>query len=266
MKKATVTLWGNYKYNIFLNENDSVKDIAMKIALEVHDKEHKTKFTGVPRAFNYIYECLLRKSCFNFRANVENTVNNEKELLKAANDLNSRAEFVKVVCPPCNKCNFHGFIYEKQEYRLGYTQSNTLIIDIDGKDKNNLITVKNFYEGVLNCKFKAIGTKNGYWLFSNKKYSNIDDWIYDHCKVLNPTLKKTSVDIYKYKLLALDTFDKNGHFDRATPEKIKSSDCYTVPKNLSFDVAFTFLSIKRQRSTIRITKKSKDDKIEEVFI
>ncbi|MDD5407075.1 MAG: hypothetical protein PHE73_09080 [Sulfurovaceae bacterium] len=282
MKQAIVTLWGSYKYKISLTGNESMHDVAMKIALEVHRKEGKTKFTGTPRAFNYVYECLLRKSCFNFRLNAGNNQNNEQELLKAANDLNSKTEFIKVVCPECKaqgmitdkprgnhlfgacpKCGGHGYLYEKQEYRLGYTQSNTLIIDIDGKDKENLIRVKTFYEAILKCKFKVIMTKNGYWLFSDKKYSEINEWLYDHCRVLNPMLAKANYEAYKIALLKLDE-GNNGTFQRATPEVIKVSELYFAPKDLNFDIAFTFLSIKRQRSTIRITKKSKDDKIEEV--
>ena len=60
MKQATVTLWGKYKYKISLTGKETLHDVAMKIALEVHNREGKTKFTGVPRAYNYIYDCLLR--------------------------------------------------------------------------------------------------------------------------------------------------------------------------------------------------------------
>lgn len=252
MKQAKVTLWGKYHYKINLEGNETLHDVAMKIALEVHRKENKTKFTGKPRTYNYIYECLVRKSCLNFRINTEDSNNNEKELLKAANDLNSKSEFV---------WNEEKQVYEHQAYRLGYTQSNTLIIDIDGKDKINLIRVKDFYESVLNCKFTVIGTKNGYWLFSDKKYEYLRDWLYDHCRVLSPNLKYEDFESYKEELLMLDE-GFGGKFERATPEVIKKSGLYGAPEGINFDVAFTFLSIKRQRSTIRITKKSKDDKIE----
>jgi len=280
MKKATVTLWGKYKYKISLTGKETLHDVAMKIALEVHKAEGKTKFTGTPRTYNYIYECLLRKSCLNFRANVEDTKNNQDELLKACNDLHNKAEFVKKDCLNCGGngfmgnsytgehdkeycyvCNGHGYVYEHQDYRLGYTQNKTLIIDIDGKDEANLMKVKLFYENVLNCNFKVFGTKNGYWLFSDKKYNDVQSWIFDHCRVLCPNLELCCFEEYKSKLLALDE-DNKGNFKRATPDKIKESGLYKAPGDINFDIAFTFLSIKRERSTIRITKKSKDDKIE----
>ena len=250
MKHVTVTLWGKYKYNVALPDNPTFHDAAMAISLAVHKKEGKTKFTEKPRAYNYIYECLLRKSCLNFRLNTDSTFDNEQELLKIANEMNSQTTWQRV-----------GDHYEKQEYRLGYTQNQILIIDVDGKDKVNLNRVRAFYESVLYCKFTTIKTKNGYWIFSDKKYTSLGDWVFDHCRVLCPALTKDCFESWKKKLLALDE-DKNGEFHRATPEVIKSSGFYRVPDNLSFDVAFTFLSIKRERSTIRYTKKGKDDKIE----
>lgn len=279
MKHVTVTLWGKYKYKISLNGKETLHDVAMKIALEVHRKEGKTKFTGVPRAYNYVYECLLRKSCLNFRVNAEDSKNNEEELLNACNELHNKSEFVKTTCINCfgqkilnygntmimcPKCKGHGFYYEHQDYRLGYTQSNTLIIDIDGNDEDNLRRVKTFYENVLNCNFKVFRTGNGYWLFSNNKYKDLQSWIFDHCRVLCPSLELCCFEPYKKKLLALD--EKDGKFQRATPERIKASGLYKVPEDINFDVAFTFLSIKRERSTIRITKKHKDDKVELITV
>jgi len=259
MKQAIVTLWGKYKYKISLKGNETMQEIAMKIALEVHNQEGKTKFTGTPRTYNYIYECLLRKSCLNFRVNAEDTQNNEKELLKACNELHNKSEYVK-------KVDEKGIIYyEHQDYRLGYTQSNTLIIDIDGKDEMNLKRVLYYYQTVLQCKFKVIGTNNGYWLFADKKYKDLQSWVFDHCMVLNPNLQEENFDKYRYGLLDLDVTAGLG-FQRATPDIIKASQYYNVPENINFDVAFTFLSIKRERSTIRITKKHKDDKIELINI
>jgi hypothetical protein len=231
MKKAIVTLWGKYKYPVELEDECSFHDAAMTISLAVHRKEGKTKFTERPRSFNYIYECLLRKSCLNFRLNSDSTYNNDAEMLKAANELNSKSEWIKVRCHDCDdaikstectKCSGNGFYYEKQEYRLGYTQNKVLIIDVDGKDPDNLIGVYEFYEKILNCKFTVISTKKGYWLFSDKKYDDIGSWLFDHCRVLCPTLTKDCYPEWKKKLLALDE-DKKGEFHRATPEVIKES-------------------------------------------
>jgi hypothetical protein len=259
MKQAIVTLWGKYKYKIQLSGKETMHDIAMKIAMEVHKSEHKTKFTNVPRTYNYIYECLLRKSCLNFRLNTENTQNNKQELLNACNDLNQSSEWKK-------QTDDNGLVYyEHQDYRLGYTQSHTLIIDVDGKDEINLKRVVYYFQTVLQCKFKVIGTNKGYWLFSDKKYIRLIDFVYDHCRILNPQLDRFYFDDYREGLLLLDN-PMGGEFKRATPGIIKSSKYYTVPSDIYFDVAFTFLSIKRERSTIRITKKHKNDTIHAIDI
>lgn len=259
MSIAKITLWGKYVYKINYSKGMTIHDMAMAISLEVHRSEHETKFTRVPRTYNYIYECLLRKSCTTFRLNVDNKDNTEKELLKACNDLNNKSEWIKKT--DNNGVNY----YEHQDYRLGYTQSNTLIIDVDGKDIINISNVKSFYENVLKCKFRVIDTKKGYWLFSDKKYKDIRSWVFDNCRVLNPCLEEWQFDKYRADLLNIDTTEGMG-FKRATPEIIKASDFYNAPSNLSLDVAFQFLSIKRERSTIRITKKGKDDSIKEILI
>lgn len=268
---ATVTLWRNkvsgngYEYDIVIDGNETLHELAMIISLAVHKKEKKTKFTEKPRSYEYICGALKNSSCRNFkipeeckniafRMNATDSQNNEQNLLEAANELNAQTEYEK-------KVDDHGKIYyTKPQYRLGYTQSNTLIIDIDSKDLDNLTNVCLYYEEVLNCKFNIIETGNGYWLFSNKKYQDKEAWGYDHCRILNPDLQRRYFNEYKEELIHLDTV-KHGVFRPATPETVRASKLYHVPEHLKFDIAFTFLSIKRERSTIRYTRKHKDDKI-----
>lgn len=235
----------------------TVHDMAMAIALEVHRREHKTKFTTFPRTYEYVYECLLRRSCTTYRENFKSS--GTAELLRHCNDLHNKSEWIKKTDDNGNEYYIH------QDYRLGYTQSNTLILDVDGKDTNNLSDVKSFYENVLKCKFKIIGTKKGYWLFSDKKYPDMKSWLFDNCRVINPYIKMEETYKFRTDLLSMDMADDKG-FSRAAPDTIKTSDLYRAPKELNFDVMFQFLSIKRERSTIRITKKGKDDKIEEINI
>jgi len=259
MKTVKVTLWGKYVYTIALDGTETTHDLAMKIAVEVHRSENKTKFTTVPRTYEYVHECLLRRSCNTYRMNVNKSESTENELLGYCNELNNKSEWIKKIDDNGKE------YYTHQDYRLGYTQSNTLILDVDGKDMTNLSNVKSFYEMVLQCEFKVIGTKKGYWLFSNNKYSDLKSWVFDNCRVLNPYLQLYQVDRYRTDLLDMDMANDKG-FSRASPELIKASEFYKAPGNLSFDVMFQFLSIKRERSTIRITKKDKDDKIEEIHI
>ena len=281
MPKLKVTLWGKYKYDVEVKPNPTLHELAWAISLAVHESENRTKFTDKPRTYNYVMECLLRKTAYNFRFNADNpTPDKRKELYAAATELTNKTKPIKVKCQECggegkvelswsyefgrcHKCNGHGFLIEKQMYRVGTTFNNILAIDIDNHDLENLKTVKDFYERLLNLKFKVIKTSKGCWLFGNRKYKDVKDFVYAHCKVLNPALDKKDTDNYIKALMALDK-DNGKEFIPATPEVIKNSGLYSGVGN--FDVAFTFLSIKRERSTIRESKKYKDDKIEEVEI
>ncbi len=279
MQKLKITLWERYKYEVEVPDNPTLNEMAWAISLAVHETEGKTKFTGHPRTYNYVKECLLRHTAHNFRFNASSpTPEMEKDIYAAANELNAKSKAVKVKCEDCRgegvyslehfktpffceKCNGHGFIIERQAYRVGNTFSNKLVIDIDGKDEQNLIDVKGFYETLLNLKFSVFKTNGGYWLIGDKNFDKIDDFKFAHAKVLNPGLEGEDYKDYIRGLLALDK-KSNGEFHGASAEDIRKSKFYRGHGN--FDVAFTFLSIKRERSTLRESKKNKNDKIEMV--
>jgi hypothetical protein len=266
---STVTLWGKYQYDVPLTGKETREEAAWKISLAVHEKEGKTKFTSHPRTYNYILECLLRKSCISFRMNGE--ISEDERYLEAANELNSKSKFEKIPCEKCSGkgcpvCAGHGFVYRKQEYRCGYTQSNTLIIDIDGHDQDNLDAVRRYYQYFLDTEFQIFKTGHGYWLFSKNRCATQEDFVFENCRVFNPELPRIDFDAFKFELLELDGDIGRQEFQRASPEKIRASKYYLVPQELNFDAAFTFLTIKRGRSTIRYTKKNKTDKIEEMKI
>jgi len=266
-KNATITLWGRYKYRVLLDSNMSMHDVAMEIALAVHKAEGKTKFTRVPRTYNYVFECLQRQTVHNFRMNASDSQDNRKEIYAAASKLHSSSVPVKSKCLDCSgsgckKCNGHGYIIMRNNYRVGVTFNHTLVIDIDSHDLQNLLVVVQFYEKILKVKFRIFKTNKGFWLFADKKYQSTDDFKFAHCQVLNPYLSRNEYRVFVRELLALDTKDDVGIFKGATALEIKESKFYRGHGN--FDVAFTFLSIKRERSTIRESAKKHGDKIEEV--
>jgi len=265
MKHVHILLWGKYAYDVNVQPDASIEDVALQLSLEVHKKENKTKFTEHPRTYDYILECLkTNKSCVNFRSNVEHTIDNANKFLEMANQLNAPQKFTKKVCECnitgqnfCKKCNNHGFFYERTEYRVGYTQSNTLIIDLDSKNIGNLILVTSYYEKLLDVKFTTIETRSGFWLISDKKYITIDDWVFANCCVLYPRLVRENMGEYIEELLSID--ETNQGFRPTSAKEIKLSNYYAGVGE--FDVRFQFLSIKRKKCTIRYTKKRKDDEI-----
>ncbi|MFZ3168525.1 MAG: hypothetical protein WA130_12995 [Candidatus Methanoperedens sp.] len=66
-------------------------------------------------------------------------------------------------------------------------------------------------------------------------------------------------ETYIKSLLSLDK-NKDGDFLKSSTEKVKESCLYS--EHGDFDLMFTFLSIKRELSTLRISKKRKTDSIE----
>lgn len=96
-------------------------------------------------------------------------------------------------------------------------------------------------------------------MISDKKYKSVNEWKYDHCRVLNPSLNPIDAGDYIKSLLSLDK-DKDGKFLISSTDKIKESGLYSGHGD--FDIMFTFLSIKRELSTLRISKKRKTDSIE----
>jgi hypothetical protein len=249
MTKATIDFKGRkYSYNFVMPEHPTKHNLALAISIAKGKKEGVTKYTGMPKDYNLIMELLNHNGRFiNLYGDAHNSLTMEN-YYKDASGRNSEET------PTWNE---ETQMYERLMWRVGLTQSHTLIIDVDSHDLENLKFVKGCYEAVLNCKFEIIKTNGGYWLISDKKYDNKDQFVFDHCRVLQPSLKKHEQYDFTQKLYNID-HDSNGRFKKASMEDIKK--VCNVRGN--FDIMFTLLSIKRERSTIRISQKKPHDKIE----
>ena len=143
-------------------------------------------------------------------------------------------------------------------WRVGVTGWSCLGIDIDDHDQVNLESVKKFYSGILDTTFTVFKTGGGFWLLSNKKYSDKNEWLYDNCRLFNPHLTRDEYYKYKESILNLDTKDH-----KTTTQEFKQSKYYNG--HGIFDIAFTYINIKRGQMTLRISKKRPGDKIEEII-
>lgn len=161
----------------------------------------------------------------------------------------------------CPKCKGEGFIIWRLTNRVGRVTNSILVIDIDGHDENNMKFMKAHAETIYGYPFQVAKTGGGYWLCGTKKYDNVDDWLFDNCKLLKPDLERRDLKSYIKKLIALDESTKNliGGKDALT-KKIKESELYNGFGE--FDVIFTLISIKVKKHTLRDSKKFKEDKIE----
>lgn len=260
MAKATLDFQGKrYTYEFEMPKAPTKHNMAVAIATAKGKYEGRRSYTGQPKDYNLIMEMLSHNSTymykddsreFDYNADADHRNNQERPFrVKCCSDL------------ACKKCSGNGEYITRLVWRTGETQNHTLIIDIDGKDIENLKTVKKYYEDLFGYKFTAVSTGNGFWLFSSKKYINVREWKYHNCKILMPSMDICNMDSYMRNLFALDRENK---FGGNISEVVKNSEYYNGVGN--FDVMFTLLSIKRGHHTIRTSKKHDDDKIEIVYV
>ena len=161
----------------------------------------------------------------------------------------------------CSACNGEGLIIWRLTNRVGRVTNSILVIDIDGHDKENMLLIKANAETMFNYLFQIAKTGGGFWLCGTKKYDNVDDWLYDNCRLLKPKLERKDLKSYIKKLVALDESTKKMIGGKeALTKKIKESELYNGFGE--FDVIFTLISIKVKKHTLRDSKKRETDTIE----
>jgi len=143
---------------------------------------------------------------------------------------------------------------KRRIWRVGLTQSNHLVIDIDNHDLDNYNRVLKFYSELFGYGFETIITGNGFWLIGKHEYESKENWLYDNCRVLYPELIRSQYRVYREKLLSMDSKDS-----KVTEKDIKASNLYMGYG--SFDILFVFINIKREACTLRQSMKFAGDKI-----
>jgi len=230
-----------YKYSIEYPAIPTKEDIAMAISVAMVSSSKKKRF-NMDRYYNLVLKLLDNHT------NIHYDTGSKPDGLKAAYremDIKNKAE--KPHVRPDGKVDI-------QEWRVGKTFSNKVVIDIDNLDRTNLDEVKSFYEELLKIKFTTIQTGGGYWLISDKVYEDVGEWMFNMCKIMQPALKPAELKTYRDCLLSLDTAST-----LATAEDIKKSVYYHGHGD--FCVSFVFMSIKRVKACLRISKKNKDEVI-----
>lgn len=272
MAKVTIDFKGRkYTYTFIYPENPTMHNLALAMAVAKSKRDKVTKYTGMPKDYNLFRELLSNNARIVYTkddpandvkldhfADASQRNSEEKPFKKTCVDctgsLRVKPKYKRSECPTCKG---YGYLIQRLRWRVGLTQSRTHIIDIDGLCKDNLYLVKSYYESVLGCKFKVIQSNKGYWLVSLTKYDSLSEWLWAHCKVLNPKLQKHEMVEY---IEGLKQAEGTGlQFKKMSSEDFKKSSFYNGVGD--FDVLFTLLSIKRERSTIRISKKKSGDKI-----
>ncbi len=203
----------------------------------------------------------------NARVNFKKADSKSKEYaFRKAHELNQLEKWERVNCcknEGCHKCKGTGVYYKRVVWRVGKNTDKQVIVEIDFHDEFNLALVKAHLEQLLNTKFNCVKTSRGYHLISKKLFDK-NDWIYAHAKVLNPELKREYLQDYIKALVAFDAQlreqNRTNVYKKEFEKEIKKSGLFFgVGK---FDVLYTYLSIKYEKSTLRISKKHENDKYE----
>lgn len=159
----------------------------------------------------------------------------------------------------------------KNVWRVGIRVRNRLIFDVDSKSKENLLSIKTYYEKLFRLKFRAFETNGGYHLFS-EKYENQIQLEYDQCRVLNPILEKSLFCSYQYEIKrwylnkCKECEDAKGRMKKDGIIEFLNSGLCTFPGKFDFDIIFSMNVIRKGYYIIRISKKNEKDNPKEIFI
>ena len=239
-----------YEYEFKKPESNTDSAIALAISQAMWEKEHKrklTKFSGAPQHYNLLMEIMSRKRIvhtsekgkIDYFAEASRRTNEEKHIF------DETTQTWKVLV-----------------WRVGKTFSNRVVIEIDDSSLENVRYVSKCYEIILQTKFEAIRTNKGFWLIS-QKFVTKEEFVFQHAKILNPSLQRNELKSFLKTLDDAD-YDKQGNFVKCSPAGILAIPGVNPRGNI--DILFTLLSIKREQSTLRISKKHKNDKIEKVIL
>ena len=237
-----------YTYEFDQPRSNSRSDIAIAISQAMWETLHKrkmTKFTRSPQHYSLIYE-LLGKQRYTFDQS-------QKEI-----DYWQEAGLRNLEEKPYWDTEQKSYVIPT--WRIGVTFSNHIVIEIDNHDEENLRKIVCFYKDVLEDEFAVIRTNSGFWIIG-KSTLGTEGFVNANLRILFPFSENLKQD--KKRLLDLDK-GEYGLFEKADIDKVKS--ICTYPKKLNFDILFTLLCIKRERATLRISKKNKNDKLEEVIL
>lgn len=242
-----------YEYDIDYPLNPTKQNIAMAISeamvkVEISKKKHLRRF-NLSRYYNLMLKLLDNHTNIHYASE-----DKPSDLKSAYREVAIKNNGEKPVFLSNGKVNI-------QEWRVGYTFNNHIVLDIDNMDKTNMEDIKQYYENVLSCSFEKVITGGGYWLISKKSYE-VGEWMYNMCRIFNPELKPNELKEYRNGLLSLD-MDSCGKFRASTPGDIKNSKYYHGHGD--FCVSFVFMCIKRVKACLRITKKTKDEVIEVIL-
>jgi hypothetical protein len=197
--------------------------------------------------------------------------NNIENAFRTAHELNQNVD--KPICKAFIEKDGKLFkIMSKTVWRVGKNYDRNVVIEIDSHDLHNLITVYNYAKVFLGVNFNVFKTLHGYHLIQKVPYKTHEEWLYGNCLLLNPSLKLEELPEYVKKIMAFDDSKRIKDTVKGTQkllgtkenfiEDFKNSGLFSG--NGDFDILYTIRGVYFKKYTLRISKKTPDDKYEPV--
>ncbi len=286
--KATITLVFSefsskkYYYPVQIDTPTNINDIAMQVSRQIMAAQAKKKrWSGkkeVSPGYNLLLKILpaaLDKLGIEFI--LPGKLATKEQAFRLVHEANQNPPIEKIECPLCHglgydpdpdygrpdcpACNGHGYLYEVMWQRVGRSPDDVLCMDIDNPDIANAKFLKAHLETMFGYPFNLNGSWHdsklcSFQIIGSKRYLSKNEWTYNNCRILNQNLKKEDLKEYIEKLNEFDKFTKDKNLDWETEfKKTKLWDGWG-----DFDLMYQVISIKRGKSTLRISKKGDCDR------
>jgi len=158
-----------------------------------------------------------------------------------------------------------------RHWMVGKAILDRVVIEIDTHDKENLRTIWAFYSKLYHNSFGIIKTMHGYHLVQKHQVSK-ELLQYSRCLVLCPFLSINQLPEYESMIEQFFNTLKEERENKEFTQKELQERSKEIPKRLkdanldyskgTIDVLHALIGIQKKKYVLRISKKTKDDKME----
>lgn len=202
-----------------------------------------------------------------FRINFKKTDSKNKDFAALkARELNKLEKPIEVQCcndPTCRMCAGSGHYFTNSVWRVGKNTDTQLIVETDSSDEENMKHIKQHLEAFFQYKFSVIKTLHGYHFIGTKRYTTTHEWKYANSLIIFPGLPKEDYLYWFAEMQKIDTESiQPGNEKYDVVGKMEKAGLLERWANIDF--VYTWLSIKFEKSTLRISKKKEGDAYEDI--
>lgn len=158
-----------------------------------------------------------------------------------------------------------------KNWYVGMRIKDRVCIDIDASGRMSIDQIQKSYETLLGFEFLRIQTAHGFHLVAKKK-SDLKILQWNRCRILCPFLSFDNQVLYERMVIAFFDVQKEQRTCRDYTKEELQKNAQTVPMIArdigiayplgNIDILHALLGIRKRYYVLRISKKSKDEKME----